>query len=158
MRSAKILGQVFAYAAFGAVLVLASHGPAYHPLAQGGALVLVSVAHPSRPDGACRRLSEAELAARAPNMRAPVECPRRRVPVRVTMDIDGRTVVDETALPSGIAHDGSASLYRRIPVEAGRHHVRVRMDDEERSAGIILSAGQVLRIEYRPAQGGIVIL
>ncbi len=158
MPSAKILGQVFAYAAFGAALVLASHGPAYRPLAPGGALVLVSVAHPSRPEGACRRLSETELAARAPNMRAPLECPRRRVPVRVTMDIDGRTVVDETALPSGLAQDGSASLYRRIPVEAGRHDVRVRMLDEERSAGIVLGAGQVLRIEYRPAQGGIVIL
>lgn len=158
MPSANILGQVLAYAAFGAALVLASHGPAYPPLAPGGALVLVSVAHPSRPEGACRRLSEAELAARAPNMRAPLECPRRRVPVRVTMDIDGRTVVDETALPSGLAQDGSASLYRRIPVEAGRHDVRVRMLDEERSAGIVLGAGQVLRIEYRPAQGGIVIL
>ena len=158
MPNAKILGQVLAYAAFGAALVLASHGPAYRPLAPGGAVVLVSVAHPSRPDGACRRLSDAELAARAPNMRAPLECPRRRVPVRVTMDIDGRTVVDETALPSGLAQDGSASLYRRIPVEAGRHEFRVRMLDEERAAGIVLAPGQVLRVEYRPAQGGIVIL
>lgn len=158
MRSAKILGQVVAYAAFGAGIVLASNGPTYHPFAQGEALLLVSVAHPSRPDGECRRLSKAELAARAPNMRAPVECPRRRVPVRVTLELDGRTLFDRTAVPSGIAQDGTASIYRRIPVEAGRHRLRVRMLDEERSARVVLSAGQVLRIEYRPEQGGIVVL
>lgn len=154
----RIPGQVLAYAAFGAALVLLSGWPAYRPLAEHGALLLVSLAHPSRPVGPCRRLNGIELAARAPNMRAPEECPRRRVAVPIAVELDGRMLVDETLAPSGLAQDGTASIYRRIPVAAGSHTLRVRLLDEERFAAITLSPGQVVRIDYRLERGGVLIL
>jgi hypothetical protein len=98
-------------------------------------------------------------------MRAPEICPRGRSPVRVTVALDGRVLLDETLAPSGLAGDGTSSLYRRIPVAAGAHRMTVRVVDDlrapqqafERRADVVLVAGQVLSIDFRPARGGIVL-
>jgi len=152
------------YAAFGGLLVLFSHRPAYAPLAPGKALLLLSIAHAGARLEPCRVRSESELAALPPNMRAPLDCPRERSPVRVTVALDGRLLLDETLPPTGVARDGAASLYRRIAVPAGRHSLRVTLDDDLRRPGeevraqpVDLAAGQVLTIDYRPRRGGIVL-
>ena len=156
--------RVGVYAAFGGLIALFSHRPAYAPLAPGQALLLLSIAHAGARLEPCRALSEAELAALPPNMRAPLACPRERSPVRVTVALDGRLLLDETLPPTGIARDGAASLYRRIAVPAGRHSLRVTLDDDLRRPGedaraqtVDLAAGQVLTIDYRPRRGGIVL-
>ncbi len=130
----------------------------YRPLPGNEALLLVNFAHPSRPEGACRTRTEAEVAALPPNLRAPEVCPRRRIAVPVRIELDGLTVMDETLFPAGLQRDGSASVHRRIPVAGGRHAIRIRMLDEERAADVELAPGQVLRIDYRPERGGVVIL
>jgi quinol-cytochrome oxidoreductase complex cytochrome b subunit len=156
--------RVGVYAAFGGLLALFSHRPAYAPLAPGEALVLLSIAHAGARLEPCRALSESELAALPPNMRAPLDCPRERSPVRVTVALDGRLLLDETLPPTGVARDGAASVYRRIAVPAGRHRLRVTLDDDLRRPGedardqpVDLAVGQVLTIDYRPRQGGIVL-
>jgi len=156
--------RVGAYAAFGGLLALFSHRPAYAPLAPGEALLLLSIAHAGARLEPCRALSESELAALPPNMRAPLDCPRERSPVRVTVALDGRLLLDETLPPTGVARDGAASLYRRIAVPAGRHSLRVTLDDDLRRPGedaraqtVDLADGQVLTIDYRPRRGGIVL-
>jgi len=165
--AAILRGTVF-YGAFGAALVLLSHAPRFAPLPAGAALLQVSIAHAGARLAACRRLSAEELAARAPNMRAPEVCPRGRSAVRVTVELDGRVLIDETIAPSGLNRDGTSSLYRRIPVAAGEHRLRVRVIDDlrdprapartfERRATLELAPGQVMSVDFKPARGGIVI-
>jgi hypothetical protein len=152
----RLLGQLAGYAAFGAVLVLLSHAPGWRPIPPGTALVQIVVQRSGARLQPCRKLSEAELARRAPNMRAAEECPRGRSPVRVTLEIDGRVLVDEIAPPAGLAHDGISNLYRRLSVPAGEHRLRLRVQDdlrapqraEERSRTVRLEAGQVFVIGY----------
>ncbi len=163
-RSAAPYYRVGLYAAFGGLLALFAHRPAYAPVPPRAALLQLSIAHPGARLEPCRALSEAELARLAPNMRAPLACPRARSPVRVTVALDGRVLLDETLPPSGIAHDGAATLYRRIAVPAGAHRLRVTVDDDlrrpgqaEREQAIDLAAGRVLSIDYRPRHGGIVL-
>jgi quinol-cytochrome oxidoreductase complex cytochrome b subunit len=145
------------YAAFGGLIVLFSHRPEVAPVPPGAALLQLSLAAAGAPLAPCRARSEAELARLPPNMRAPLDCPRGRAPVRVTLALDGRMLVDETVPPSGFARDGSSTLYRRIAVPAGRHRLRVTVDGAVREQGVELDAGRVLSIDYRSRRGGIVL-
>jgi quinol-cytochrome oxidoreductase complex cytochrome b subunit len=163
-RKAAPYYRVGLYAAFGGLIVLFSHRPAYAPVPPGAALLQLSIAHAGARLEPCRALSEAELARLAPNMRAPLDCPRARSPVRITVALDGRLLVDETVAPAGIAHDGASTLYRRIAVPAGAHRLRITVDDDlrrpgqaEREVSIDLAAGRVLSIDYKPRHGGIVL-
>lgn len=166
--AAALLRGLIAWGAFGALIVLLSHAPSVAPLPEGAALLQVSIAHAGARLAACRRLSAGELAARAPNMRAPEICPRGRSPVRVTVELDGRVLLDEILPPSGLARDGTSSLYRRIAIPAGERCLTVRVFDDlrdlraplhafERRARISLAPGQVLSIDFKPARGGIVL-
>jgi len=163
--AAAILRGVLAWGAFGALIVMLSHAPSIAPLPEGAAMLQVSIAHAGARLAPCRRLSAAELAARAPNMRAPEICPRGRSPVRVTVALDGRVLVDEILAPSGLARDGTSTLYRRLAVPAGAHRLTVRVLDDlrrperafERSATLKLAPGGVLSVDFKPARGGIVL-
>jgi hypothetical protein len=162
---AAIWRSIVAWGAFGAFIVLLSHAPSIAPLPEGTALLQVSIAHAGARLAPCRRLTTEELAARAPNMRAPEVCPRGRSPVRVTVALDGRVLVDATLAPSGLARDGTSTLYRRVPIPAGVHRLTVRVLDDlrrparvfERSATVRLAPGRVLSIDFKPARGGIVL-
>jgi len=99
-------------------------------------------------------------------MRAPEDCPRGRYGVPVRIELGGRLLVDELLAPAGVARDGTARLYRRFAVAAGRHALRVRVTDAprpgarawERAQELELAPGKVLTIEFRPEQGGILFL
>ncbi|HKI64605.1 MAG TPA: cytochrome b N-terminal domain-containing protein [Burkholderiales bacterium] len=145
------------YAAFGALIVLFSHRPAVAPVPAGAALLQLSLTYAGARLAPCRRRTEAELEKLAPNMRAPLECPRGRAPVRFTLALDGRVLIDETVPPSGLARDGASSLFRRIAVPAGAHRLRVTVDGAAREQRVALRAGRVLSINYKPLLGGIVL-
>ena len=158
--------QVAAVAIVAALVAWLSFDPPYRPLAAEEALLRVIVVHAGERLAPCRKLSPAELAARAPNMRAPEECPRGRHPVPVRVELDRETLVDETLRPTGAARDGPAQLYRRIPFRAGRYTLRARIADSprpgarswERVQEIEVSSGRVLTIEFRADRDGIVFL
>jgi len=164
-RAAAVSRGVLAWAAFAWLIVALSHAPSIAPVPAGAALLQVSIAHAGARLAPCRRLTAEELARLPPNMRAPEACPRGRSPVRVTVELDGRVLVDETLEPSGLARDGTSTLYRRIPVAAGERRLTVRVIDDlraparayERRARVALSPGQVLSIDFKPARGGIVV-
>ena len=145
------------YAAFGGLIVLFSHRPAVAPLPPGAALLQLSLTAQGARLAPCRRRSEAELAKLAPSMRAPLDCPRGRAPVRFTLALDGRMLVDESVPPSGFARDGASTIYRRLAVPAGRHLLRVTVGGAEREQGVALGAGRVLSIDFDPHRGGIVL-
>jgi len=97
-------------------------------------------------------------------MRIAKDCPRERSDVVVEMDMDGQTLYHVVLSPSGLARDGAASLYRRLPVRAGVHRLVLRLKDREqadfgfvRDETVTLEPGRVLVIDFKadaPGTGG----
>jgi hypothetical protein len=94
-------------------------------------------------------------------MRAPLDCPRERAPLLVELELDGALVVREVVPPSGLTKDGAATIYRRLPVEAGKHQLIARLRDRAegkfnytRKAELDLKPGHVLVIDFHAARGG----
>ena len=156
--------QALLYGAFAATLGVLSTSPAFEPLPPGHALIRVSLNHAGQRKAACRTRSPEELAKLAPNMRAAEDCPRERAPVLVKVELDGRSVADIVAIPSGLSRDGASVAYRRIPVPAGTHRIRVKLADDAagtfdrvREEEMRLDPGRVLVVDFEPGKGGIVL-
>ena len=104
-----------------------------------------------------------ELAKLPPNMRAKMVCPRERADVVVELELDGSLLYRIVAAPSGLGHDGAATVYRRHVVRAGPHRLRVRLADDvggkfahSAERDVELGAGRVLLIDFNAAAGGFV--
>lgn len=156
--------QALLYAAFAATLGYFSTSPAFEPLPAGHALIRLSLNHAGQRKVACRTRSAEELAKLAPNMRAAEECPRERAPVLVKVELDGAPVADIVAVPAGLSRDGASVAYRRIPVKAGTHRLRVALADSAegrfdrvREEEVRLEPGRVLVIDFEPGKGGILL-
>ena len=156
-------GQAVLYGSFAAVIAVFSSWPAYHHLPDGHALIKLSFTHHAQRVHECEPVSAEELAKLAPNMRAPMRCPRERSPITVEVDLDDDLVYRRTAAPAGLSGDGAASVYRRIAVPAGVHRVSVRLRDSVRSEGfdfarsevVNLQPAEVLVIDFDAGQGEI---
>jgi hypothetical protein len=164
MKTALRYGaQALLYAAFVAVIGYLSTSPAYQHLAPGEALLKLSLTHAGARKEACRQRSAEELAKLAPNMRAQSVCPRERVPVTVEVTLDDAPLFRVVASPSGFSKDGASTIYRRVPVAAGRHRIGARLADNPageftfaHAATVDLVPGRVIVIDFDPAQGGFV--
>lgn len=164
-RFAAWAGQAVLYGMFAAVIAVFSSWPTYDHLPDDHALIKLSFTHHAQRMHECEAVSAEELAKLAPNMRAPMRCPRERSPVTVEVDIDGNLAHRETASPSGLSGDGAASVYRRITVPAGAHHVSVRLRDSVRTEGfdferseiVNLGPAEILVIDFDAEQGGITL-
>lgn len=164
-RAFSLIGQVLLYAAFAAVIGLFTRWPTYRHLPADHALVKLSIVHLGQRLEKCHQLTPEELAKLPPNMRAPARCPRERSPITVEVDIDGVTVLRQTAQPSGLSRDGAASVYQRIEVPAGAHRFDVRLRDSartggfdfERTAMLELQPAQILVIDFNAEKGGITL-
>ena len=159
----RLAAQAVLYAAFVAVVGYFSTSPAYVHLAPGEAVVKLSVSHAGERKEACRTRTAAELAKLAPNMRSPTVCPRERVPVHIVVAVDGATVFDVVAPPTGFARDGASNVYRRLTVPAGHHHVRAELADTpdgrvrySSDADVDLAPGRLLVIDFDSEAGGFV--
>jgi hypothetical protein len=159
------LGQGVLYALFAAFIGYFSTSPKYQHLAPGEALLRLSFKHPGKTKAECRPRTAEELAKTPANMRQALDCPRERSPVRVRVELDGSGLYDEAFPPSGWSKDGASTGYRRLPIVAGRHHLKVQFADDVRVAGfnyerdqdVDVKAGQVVLIDFVAEQGGIVI-
>jgi hypothetical protein len=95
-------------------------------------------------------------------MRVPTRCPRARIPLLLEALVDDQLVYSEELPPSGLASDGTSTVYARFPVAAGQHHLLVRLRDSrrttgfdhEKSATITLQPQQNFVIDFRPELGG----
>jgi hypothetical protein len=76
-----------------------------------------------------RQLNKEEMAKRLPHMRAQVNVTRERVPVRLRVQVDGRTLLDQSYQPKGLSHDGPSMAVARLPISPGRHEIRVELAD-----------------------------
>lgn len=158
-------GQALLYGFFALVIGVFSRWPLYHPLAPDRALIKVSFIHHGQRIADCRPYTPEELARLAPNMRAPMKCERERSPVLIEVDVDGKTVYQHAAAPSGLSRDGASTVYHRFDVPAGQHRITVRMKDNktaggfthQRDATVTLKPAQVLVIDFNAEQGGIIL-
>lgn len=158
-------GQGALYAMFALVVGTFSGWPTYRHLAADEALIKLSFTHHGKRVSECKPMPAAELARLPPNMRAPMQCPRERVPVVVELDIDGKRMLRRSAPPSGLSRDGASSVYQRLAVGAGEHRISVRLKDSpgaaafdySRDASVTLKPAQVLVIDFDAEKGGITL-
>jgi hypothetical protein len=153
--------QALLYVAFGAAIGYFSSRPVYEVMPPHQALVRLSFSHGAKPVAPCRERTEEELAKLPANMRVKLDCPRSRAPVRVEIEMDGKLLYDIVAQPAGVRRDGASTVYRRLPVAAGRHAFKARLSDTPDGAFgyaaeevIELAPGRVLLIDFNAAQGG----
>ncbi len=162
VSAVQILGQAAIYAAFMAVLGYFATSPAYTYVDPGAAVITLSFGHAGERKSECRRLTPEEIAALAPNMRRPMDCPRARVSLLVELELDDEILYRASLPPSGLAGDGASSAYERFVVAPGRHRVTVRLRDSRREEGfdyvleedVELVPGQHLVIDFRASTGG----
>lgn len=159
------IGQALLYGLFALIIGYFSSSPLYRHLPADQALIKLSFSHEGKLVSACRQRSAEELAKLAPNMRAPMDCPRGRSPVSVEIDLDGTPVYRHLAQPSGLSKDGASTVYHRIPVRSGEHRLAIRLNDDARAAGfnyqreetVNLKPGKVLVIDFNREAGGITL-
>lgn len=161
MKALRIAAQLALYAPLMAILGTFSTEPRFSVVAPGEALVRISLIHATQRKEACRERSAAELAKLAPNMRASLDCPRERSPLRVELELDGKLVLQREAQPSGLRRDGNAVVYERLALPAGRHRIVARLRDRPeggfdyvKDETVELAAGRVLIIDFNAAKGG----
>ena len=99
----------------------------------------------------CRELSEEELAELPAHMRRSTVCERTVPPHHLRVEVDGRALLDETIRAAGAQADHPLYVFREVPVEPGRHDVRVRFErlDGEADAAEPLVLETTLDLEPR---------
>ena len=159
------IGQALLYGLFALIIGYFSGSPPYRHLQPGEALIKLSFSHEGKLVYKCRQRTPEELAKLAPNMRAPLDCPRERSPVTVEIDLDRALVYRHVAQPSGLSKDGASTVYHRFAVPAGENRLAIRLKDDMHSAdfdyhreqAVSLKPGQVLVIDFNQEAGGITL-
>jgi len=116
-----------------------SSGPVVRQLDEGMAVVTLAFGHAAKPIRACRQRTPEELAALAPNMRAPMDCPRERSIIKVELLMDGELIHSIAAPPPGAFKDQGVDVYESIAVPEGIHEFTVRMNDDTQVEGYTYS-------------------
>ncbi len=113
----------------------------------------------------CRRLSEEERRGLPPHMRQTEVCEGRIAPYRLTLQLDGQVILDDTVRGSGARHDRPLYVYREVRVAPGTHRLDLafqRLGDApaepsqagtvpprmELTATVKLAAGEIVLVTY----------
>jgi hypothetical protein len=159
-----LFAQAVTYAWFAAVIGLFASSPSYTYSDPDEARIKLSFSHPGKRKVECHRRTREELAKLPLNMRAPRDCQRERWPVHLEIDIDGETIMNETARPNGLFRDGPSIFYRAWPVAAGKHKIAMRLRekgtigfDYSRTLEVNLAPRRILAIQFNAAKGGFIV-
>lgn len=158
-------GQIVLYGLFAAFVGYFATSPSYRHLDDDQGLLRLSFRHPGQLVADCRVRTPEELAKLPPQLRAAQDCPRERSPVRMRVELNGKLLYDESFAPAGLRRDGASSGYRRLPIQAGEHRLKVQVNDNVRVEGFThalektmsVEPGQVVLIDFLPDQGGVLI-
>lgn len=161
-KAVRYIGQAMLYGAFIATVGYFSTAPAYVQRGPNESVLKISVSHAGQVKQPCRRRSDDELAQLAPNMRTPLDCPRERSPVEITLDVNEVTLYRAVLAPTGLAADGVSSVYRRFTVPSGSLHLRAQLKDHVeltdfnyvKEDRLDLKPGQVVVIDFNARRGG----
>ena len=157
--------QAVLYGLFALVVGYFSTSPRYRVLQDDQGLLRLSLQHPGKLLVECRQRSAEELAKMPPNMRASADCPRKRSPVAVLVELDGKPIIEDSYAPAGLSKDGASAAYRRMPIPAGQHQLHVRINDDQKVQGythdrafaLNVKPGQIVLIDFQQELGGVVI-
>ncbi len=158
----RYLLQAFNLFIFMALIAAFSSGPAVRQLEDGLAVVTLAFGHAGQPVRACHVRTAEELEALAPNMRAPLDCPRERSIIKVELEMDGEIILDLTIPPPGAYKDQGVDVYENVEVPVGKHTFTVRMNDNAQVDGYTytntytteLEPAQLLFIDFNQRIGG----
>jgi ferredoxin len=147
---------VTAYTLFMVFVGWFSVWPRYQLIGQGQAMVSLSFSHAGHRIQECRRLTQEELNQLPPNMRKIDDCPRERLPIRITFSSNGTTLYEASRLPTGWWHDGESNVYHRMVIPKGKQKLFIGMVDSGREEGFDYSlekeidflAGQHVVVEF----------
>jgi len=162
-QALRIAAQLALYVPLMVLIGYFSTAPRFSTLGPDEALLRLSFIHAAERKEPCRERSAAELAQLAPNMRAALDCPRERADLLVELEVDGKIALQRVVPPSGLRRDGNATVYHRLPLPAGRHHIVARLRDRP-GAGfnfvgettLELAPGAALLIDFSKDKGGFV--
>ncbi|MEP5764210.1 MAG: hypothetical protein ABJ308_06440 [Halieaceae bacterium] len=149
-RASQYLGQALLYGLFFVPLVYITSEPLYQQQPADTATLKLAVRHVGKIVGECTRLGAEEYDNLPANMKRPETCPRERSPLQIEMMLDDDTLYRDTVPASGLHSDGVSSMYQRFAVPAGRHLLRLRMNDDVAVEGPTWELEQ--EIELTPAQ------
>lgn len=162
----QYIGQILFYALFMGVIGYFSTFPPYTHLQPDETLIKLSFRHAGQRVGECRERTPEELAKLPTYQRrggASLICPRGRADLVVELEMDGKRLLHEVLVPTGLAHSSNANIYRRIPVKAGTHVLRVRMKDRPgdeynyvSEETVDLAPGRIIVIDFKAATGGFI--
>ncbi|GAB4388994.1 hypothetical protein [Albidovulum sp.] len=144
-------------------VALLSQWPRWQSVPEDRGVIRLSLRHGGLRD--CRAATQEELARLPANMRRKEICSRRRAPVLLRMELDGKPVIDRAVPPSGLWGTGPSRLYARFAVPAGRHQLALTMAEGSGEAAarwemrraVTLVAGENLAIDFDPEAGGFVL-
>ncbi|MFA7665576.1 MAG: hypothetical protein WCY32_05590 [Burkholderiaceae bacterium] len=164
-RPLHYVAQAILFALFAVFIGYFSTAPQYRHLEEGQALLRISFRHPGKPIADCRVRTPEELASVPLHLRTELDCERERSPVHLQVEVDGELLYDEWVAPSGLRKDGASSTYQRMPIAAGEHLLKVRINDDRRVAGftyegerrVQLTEGQVVLVDFIADKGGVII-
>ena len=88
-------------------------------------------------------------------MRAQVNVTRGRWPVRLRVQVDGRTALDQFYRPKGLSHDGPSMAVARLPLKPGPHQVLVELADTADPDNWTLRWSET--VEFRESQARVVL-
>ncbi len=150
-------GQAVIYGGLMVVIGFFADTPSYQHADPDEALIRLSFVHSGNAKGGCHNRTREELAKLAPNMRMKTVCPRKRLPLLVELDIDGKRIYKHILPPTGVRSTGPSMVYKAFPVPAGKHQITVLMRDSERKQGydyitkknVTLKPAQNLVIQFR---------
>jgi hypothetical protein len=154
--------QSFNYTIFMAVVWYFSTNPPYHQLENNQAVITLSFTHATKLREACRKLTQQEIMKLAPNMRLATDCPRERSPMQLELYLDDKLLAKATVEPTGFHKDQGVNIFQRIKVVAGKHALRLWMNDNVNIDGptyryekiILIKPEQQLLIDFDAGSGG----
>lgn len=163
-KALRICGQFAVIAALFASVTAVANWPVYRQTPPGTAVVVLTFVHGADRRAQCRRLSPEEIAKLPVNMRREQDCPRRRPPVYVELDLGREAAYRASLAPTGIAGDGPSRVYRKFVLPVGQYEVAARMRDTTRSEGfdyerqerVTLAPDQMFVIDFRSDPAGFV--
>lgn len=148
-----------AFLALSLALAWLSAHPSWQSIQADSGVIRLSFTHSGTRN--CRDRTAEELAKLPPNMRASQLCDRRRQPVWMELELNGKILKARDYSPSGLFGSGPSRIYERLVLQSGLHRIALRMRDDPVSAGfthvssfdVILEAGESIAIDFDAAAG-----
>ncbi len=127
--------QAINYTVFMALIWYFASAPSIRVIDAGEAMFTIAFGHAGETIEPCRRMSQEELSKLPPNMRKPQECPRERSPIHIEVHLNGEQLFKKSLIAPGLYNDGSVNIYHSQKIPAGKHQVKIKMDDSVRKEG-----------------------